>query len=81
MVFELRMASILSGRQGRLAPAQRPDCCWTTILSMIFPEESVSAFPDHALAHDRLSKIESPLFFAEDHAKTRANQRARELGD
>jgi hypothetical protein len=37
--------------------AQRPDCCWTSCLSVVLPEKPVSGFPDHALAHDCLSRI------------------------
>jgi len=41
MVFEFRMASILSGLQGHLAPAQRPDCCWTLLRMIVFRKSKV----------------------------------------
>jgi hypothetical protein len=42
--------------------AQRPDCCWTSCLSMIFSENQYPLFRIMlSLAHDHLSKIESPV--------------------
>src|SRR3954469_25012968 len=60
MVFIFRMASILSVVRAP-CPAQRPDCCWTSI-----EHERV-----HALAHDRPRKS-GVRTLPEDHAKTRA---------
>src|SRR6476659_9946272 len=69
MVFIFRMASILSVVRAP-CPAQRPDCCWTSmsmnrfmLLRMIVPKEfGVRVLP-------------------EDHTKTRANWRARTLAE
>src|SRR4051812_3783241 len=60
MVFIFRMASILSVVRAP-CPAQRPDCCWTSI-----ERERV-----HALAHDRPRKS-GVRTLPEDHTKTRA---------
>jgi hypothetical protein len=62
MVFEFRMASILSVVKGILPPPSGRIAAGRLCLSTIFPENAVSAFPVRALAHDRLSEIESPLF-------------------
>ena len=76
MVFIFRMASIPSVVRAS-CPAQRPDCCWTSVLEHDLFGKPVAGCPDRALAHDRLRESESGF---QKIMRKRAQDCARELG-